>query len=278
MCLCSVEILAAFSNAQMHFCYVHAVRSLWYEYGSMHSYVQFFEALHFYMSCFFRGCEFFPIDSCLAPPVLAMARRRNFRRKEDLDEYLHLRRVLNARCHRGQSGALDLRDAIDQFTDPIVRYEWLKAKLIVQRQGGKILPSNEAFVPSRGNQIASLDLRELSCPCVVKSFKKDSVALKRTLAVYGHLRETNMEKWAPLPALVQIVHLQKKDNEKGTRRIKSNDTGRVFKKKGALGGKTLSTKRGSRGRSRYKILSRVGDGGSAELWFRYMGQDVAKKI
>ena len=126
-------------------------------------------------------------------------------KKFDAADSLRLRRILNARCHRNRAGALALRKQVDSLKTPIGRYELMRAKIIVGSSGCAVKPKNEAFDPSRGLQIASLDLRKLETMCVVKSLPNNSLALQRTLAIYAHLRELNVEATAPLPALLRVV-------------------------------------------------------------------------
>ena len=66
------------------------------------------------------------------------------------------------------------------------------------------------FAPSASSQASSVRLVEQTQETMLeKSFQRGSVALRRTLAIYGHLRETMSEGSAPVPALHRVIYEEK---------------------------------------------------------------------
>ncbi len=108
--------------------------------------------------------------------------------------------------------------------------------------------------------------------CVVKAFRSSSLALKRTLSVYGQLRESGQEADAPVAPLLKVVRVNKDANKgkskaRATAKAKAKSTGSKGKVK--FQGKN---QRANKGRNTNKLT-----GNFTELWFEHMGADVAVK-
>ncbi len=192
--------------------------------------------------------------------------------KFDSAENKRLRLVLNARVHRGQPGAAELKKQIDGLTTKEERYQGLRENLVVSESSRPTLEKNEPFRPSRGAQIAAIDIRPLNTMCVVKAFRSSGLALKRNLSVCGHLRESGREADAPVAPLLKVVRVKKAAN-KG--KSKARVMAKAWAKSTGSKGKVKfqgKNQRANKGRNTNKLT-----GNFTELWFEYMGADVAVK-
>ena len=106
----------------------------------------------------------------------------------------------------------------------------------------------------------------------MKAFRSSSLALKRTLSVYGHLRESGQEADAPVAPLLKVVRV-KKAVKKGKGKAKVMAKAKV-KSTGSRGKVRFQGKnqKENKGRNTDKL-----SGNFTELWFEYMGADVAVK-
>ncbi len=123
---------------------------------------------------------------------------------------LRLRKVINARIARGSTSAAALKAEVEKCQTPEAKFKLMQEmqeRVFVGPAHGQPKASSQEFKPSIATQVESLEVRSLTVRCIVKSFKDSSVALRRTLAVYSHLRETNTESQAPIPRLMQLVKL-----------------------------------------------------------------------
>ena len=98
------------------------------------------------------------------------------------------------------------------------------------------------------------------------------MALKRTLSVYGNLRESGQEADAPVAPLLKVVRVKKAAN-KGKGKAKVVAKAKV-KSTGSRGKVRFRGKKqkANKGRNTNKLT-----GNFTELWFEYMGADVAVK-
>ena len=177
----------------------------------------------------------------------------------DMAEYKRLRNVVNARAWRGQAGAATLRVEVGATKTIAEKLTLLKRNLLVGAPGGSVAPSNEPWEPSKATQVHALALQVMPrMQCVVKSFPAGSVGLRRTLAVYAHLRETGTEEAAPVPRLLKIVPSAAKAEAKAKAKAKAK------------------TKAKAKAKGKTKAKAKAKAKATVDLWFEYCGADAEK--
>ncbi len=124
---------------------------------------------------------------------------------EDLQEYKRLRRVVLSRKARGSASATELLKEADELETTQEKYDFLSSRVQELSQGGPLKSFSETFKPGPATQLSAMELRTCTERCVVKALPANSVALRRTLAVYAFLRENDIEGVAPVPRLLKVV-------------------------------------------------------------------------
>ena len=120
------------------------------------------------------------------------------------NERQRLLAVLAARVARKLVGAEELRAKVRTLTDKTEQLEFLKRHVFVQDEVGRPgkpfggRTRNHEYGPSVGNQVGETGAEHFGTTVFYKTFLVRSIALRRTLLVYGHLRETGLESTVPL--------------------------------------------------------------------------------
>ena len=109
----------------------------------------------------------------------------------DPEEHRRLAVVLNSWVARKKAGAANLRKTIKKLKTKEEKYQVLLLNVV------SAAPHNasEKFSPSKGNSVGDAKITKESWTqkIIRKPLKTKSMALKRTLSVYGFLRENNLD-------------------------------------------------------------------------------------
>ena len=122
----------------------------------------------------------------------------------EADPVRRLSMVLNTWVAREVPGAKDLKTKADALGSRAERLAFLTANVLPNPTPGRRANAGDSFDPSEGNQIENIEMVNFSRTCVKKTYKSNSAACKRTLAVYAMLRRKNLEAEAPVARLLQV--------------------------------------------------------------------------
>jgi hypothetical protein len=122
-------------------------------------------------------------------------------------EVKRLRKILHVRLGRGQPGQEEVLKKFRKVVGLDAEVQFLREHVHAsptpgrQPQGAK-----EGFGVSQGSQIKGIAVKPMRVDALVKYLDAQSLAAKRTLAVYGYLRLVGAELTAPVPKLYKAEH------------------------------------------------------------------------
>ena len=118
------------------------------------------------------------------------------------EEYRLLRTTLNTWVHNEKEGASELRAKVQGLPSFAEKLAFLKKYVAKAPFRGRV-PSQLGKEASSHRQAKEIVFDSLSVPVVRKKYTSSSLALKRTLAIYGYIRILRLEGTLPLPNLLE---------------------------------------------------------------------------
>jgi hypothetical protein len=110
--------------------------------------------------------------------------------------------ILNTRVHQEYEGAEKLRQKYREIKGLDAQVDWLRKNIHqAPKPGRQAKGANDGSQANVGHQVSSTGVAERSVKVFTKSMATNSVACKRTLAIYGYIRALGLENKAPLPKL-----------------------------------------------------------------------------
>ena len=120
-------------------------------------------------------------------------------------EWRRLTTRLNTRVYNKQPGAAEIKQNLKKVPKD-QQLQWLRNNLVTSEgRGRRFLEKNMTPDIGKPSQAKDVVVKRFGArTVVVKTFVHFSKALKRTLSIYGHVREQGLETQLTLPKLLSV--------------------------------------------------------------------------